>query len=190
MACVLRAGLGLRPRHGRLIVLDRFITPVLGAMLALALLLAGSQWFRASNAQAEADSIKDEFAGYRETQERSAREALQRQATAQAKTAHIQQEAIDAEHLARVAAEAAADRLRAGSGQLQRYAEDLATSLGDRARDSEASTSSQAASTSSAVCPLMLGRLDEAAAAIATAADASRRAGELCQRHYEALSPP
>ncbi|MBT9494945.1 MAG: DUF2514 family protein [Paucibacter sp.] len=159
-------------------------------MLALALLLAGSQWLRASHAQADAARITAAFADYRETQERGTREALQRQATAQAKTAHIQQEAIDAEYLARVAAEAAADRLRAGSGQLQRYAADLAASLGDRARDSAAAESGQAASTAASVCPILLGRLDDAAAAIATVADSSRRAGELCQRHYEALSPP
>lgn len=168
---------------------QRILAPALGLGLAGALLLAGWQWRQAVAARGEVDKIGRTFAEYRETQERQTREALAAEAAKAARTAKLQQEARDAEHIARLAAQADADRLRAGAGQLQRYAQDLATSLGDRARDPAASGSSPAARPAADLSAIVLGRLDEAAEGIVLFADASRRAGQLCQRSYEALTP-
>ncbi len=168
---------------------QRILAPALGLGLAVAMLLAGWQWREAVAARGEVDKIGRTFAEYRETQERQAREALAAEAAKAARTAKLQQEARDAEYLARLAAQADADRLRAGAGQLQRYAQDLATSLRDRARDPAASSSSPAAGPADDLSAILFGRLDEAAEGVVLFADASRRAGQLCQRSYEALTP-
>jgi hypothetical protein len=146
---------------------------------------------RAEIAQAHADTekVRREFGEYRETQERNARQALETQARNAAHTARMRQEAADAEHLARKAAEADAARLRAGNGQLQRYAQDLATSLGDRARDTSAAGSCQAAEGRIRWLAYVVGALDDFAAEAAAEADARGRAGLLCQRTYDALKP-
>ena len=177
-------------------LIQRFLTPALGLALAGALMLAGWQWSqattaRAATARAEAATAKlaAEFATYRETQERQAREALQAMAAEKARTDKLRQEALDAEHLARLAAQADADRLRAGHGQLQRYAQDLAASLGDRARDPAAAGSCPAIQPALDLFADVLGRLDEAAAGVVLHADNARLAGQLCQRTYEALTP-
>lgn len=169
--------------------LSRFLAPALGLALVAALALAGWQWRQAVAARGEVDKIGRTFAEYRETQERQAREAVQAEIAKSARTAKLRQEAIDAEHLARLAAQADADRLRAGAGQLQRYAQDLAASLRDRARDSAAPGSSPATGPAADLSAIVLGRLDEAAEGVVLFADAGRRAGQLCVSSYEALRP-
>lgn len=157
------------------------------AWVILALLLAlGAQTMRVSNAQAETAKVGKDFAQYRETQERQARQALETQQRDAARTALKRQEAADAEFLARQAAEAEAARLRSSHGQLQRYATDLATSLGDQSRDPAAAGSCPAAERARILADVV-GALDDFAERAATAADLARRAGQLCERSYNSL---
>lgn len=155
--------------------------------LLLALGLAGWQWSEAVAARADAASVRLQFAEYRETQERQARQALEKLRVEKARSDKIRQEAIDAEFLARQSAEADAARLRASHGQLQRYAEDLATSLGRAAGDPAIAGRCEAAVNELAV---VVGALDGFAEEAATAADSAIRAGQLCERTHDALTPP
>lgn len=142
-----------------------------------------------AKAMAETEKVTRQFTEYREAQERNARQALETIARDAALTAKKRQEAADAEFLARQAAEADAARLRGTAGQLQRYAADLATSLGDRARDTSTADSCEAADARIVRLSLVVGALDDFAAAAAGAADSARRAGQLCVASYEALTP-
>lgn len=171
--------------------------PLLGwACLALGLMLAGAGMRIATlqvglaQAQANTEKVRREFGDYRETQERQARQALETLARDAAHTAKKRQEAADAEHFARQAAEADAARLRGTAGQLQRYAADLATSLGHQAGDPAAAGSCKAAEARIARLSLVVGALDDFAAEATGAADGARRAGELCELTYDALTPP
>lgn len=169
--------------------MSRLVAIAAGVALASAFALAGFHALQAANARADAAKVRTEFADYRATAERQAREALAKAQADGLRTRKTQQEAQDAEYLARQAAEADAAGLRAGNGQLQRYAEDLSTSLGDRARDLAVASGGPTAQAGGSMCPHMLGRLDEASAEIAQHADAASRAGQLCERSYDALKP-
>lgn len=165
------------------------------ACLGLAVLL-GLQTLRLSEAhtdvataKAETAKVGKDFATYRETQERQARQALETLQRDAALTAKKRQEAADAEHLARKAAEADAARLRQSAGQLQRYATDIATSLGDRARDPTAAGSCPSADARIVRLGIVVGALDDFAQRAVAAADEARRAGQLCVATYEALTP-
>lgn len=168
-------------------LLSKYLTAGLGVALAASLALAGYQWGQATKARGETASARAEFATYRETQERQTREALQALNADKAKSDKAQQEALDAEHHARLATQADADRLRGTAGQLQRYATDLATSLRNSAGDPAAPSSSAPTDTSADLLANLSGRLDEAAAGIALHADTSRVAGQTCERYYDAL---
>lgn len=170
--------------------------PLLGwACLGLVLLLAGAGMrisalkVELSQAEAEMEKVRREFGDYRETQERQARQALETIARDAALTAKKRQEAADAEHLARQAAEADAARLRQSAGQLQRYAADLSTSLSHQARDSATAGSCEAADARIVRLSLVVGALDDFAQQAVQAADDARRAGQLCVASYEALTP-
>lgn len=176
-------------------LLARLLTPVLAIALVAALGLAGWQWVRATKAEARTaaassatERVRAEFATYRETQERNARAAQVLAAQETRRQNQLRQEAIDAEHTARIATEADRDRLRAGNGQLQRYATDLATSLGDRARDPAAARSCSAAEQRIRLLAEVLGEVDQFAAGVAEEADQSWLAGQLCERTYDALT--
>lgn len=168
-------------------LLERIAMPLLGLALAAALALAGWQWREAVAARSDAAAVRLQFAEYRETQERQTRQALEQQRADKARGDKTRQEAIDAEFLARQSAEADAARLRASHGQLQRYAEDLATSLGRAAGDPAIAGRCEAAVNELAV---VVGALDDFAEEAATAADSARIAGQLCERAYQALTPP
>ena len=168
-------------------LLQRLLTPVMGVALVLALITAGVQWRTALIAKAETDRVAAAFDRYRADTERNRAAALAQAAAEKARNEKSRQEALDAEHLARVAAQADADRLRAGNGQLQRLASDLSTSLGDRARDASAPTGCQATEARIQRLAFMVGALDDFAAGAVAAADDSRIRGELCERTYDAL---
>ncbi|RTL37177.1 MAG: DUF2514 family protein [Burkholderiales bacterium] len=157
-------------------------------ILALCVALAG-QSVRLADARADAADVRQKFSEYRETQERQARQALDTLRRDAARTALKRQEAADADYLARRAAEADAARLRATAGQLQRYATDLATSLGDQARGAAAAGSCPATQ-SAGILADMVGELDRFAERAAVAADEARRAGQFCERSYDALKVP
>ena len=165
---------------------------VLPRLLALALVaalaLCGWQWRAATSARAETAAVALAFADYREAQERNTRLALEQQRAEKARADKLRQEALDAEYLARLAAQADADRLRGTAGQLQRYAADLAASLGAASRDPAAASGSAPAGGAADLLAQLSGRLDEAAERIALHAAAAARAGQLCERSYDALT--
>jgi len=170
-------------------LLQRLLAPILGATLVLALIVAGFQWHQAAQLRAAKAEVEAAFANYRSDAERNYAAALAKAAADKARTDKSRQEALDAEQLARVVAQADADRLRAGNGQLQRLAADLSASLGDRARDAAAPAGCQAAEARIRVLSDVVGTLDDFAAGAAAAADDARIRGELCERTYQALTP-
>ena len=168
-------------------LLQRLLAPVMGVALALALITAGMQWRAALIAEAETGRGGAAFDRYRADTERNHAAALALAAAEKARTDKSRQEALDAEHLARVAAQADADRLRAGNGQLQRLASDLSASLGDRARDSSTPAGCAAAEARIQRLAFVVGALDDFAARAVAAADDSRIRGELCERSFDSL---
>lgn len=160
------------------------------ALLA-ALALAGWQWREATAAHAETAEVRLQFATYRETQERQVRQALETLRADKARADKVRQEALDAEHLARLDAEAAARRADAAAGQLRRHAANLAASLHAGAgADPAAAARSEAAAATADLLADLLDRVDSAAGEVGQYADQARRAGQLCERHYGALIPP
>lgn len=157
------------------------LTRILSALLALALLLAGWQWRKAVSIEAEYASYRADISGQISLAEATARAEEQR------RTAQIQ-EAQDAAHKARLAAESDARAARASADRLRQRAAELAASCS--ASNPTPAASSPAASAPGSVLADMLFRVDEAAGELARYADESRIAGQLCERSYEALSPP
>lgn len=170
-------------------ILDRILAPALGLALAAALVLAGLQWRASVTARAEVDRVGRQFAEYRETQERQHAQAMEQLRVDRNRADKARQEALDAEHLSRLAAQADADRLRGTAGQLQRYAQDLAASLRHPPGDPAAAGRSEAAAGAADLLAVVLGRMDEAAAGVVLHADAAGRAGQLCERYYDAVTP-
>lgn len=168
-------------------MLQRLLAPLMGVALVLALITAGMQWRVAQIAEAETGRVGAAFERYRADTERNHAVALAQAAAEKARTDKSRQEALDAEHLARLAAQADADRLRAGNGQLQRLASDLSASLGDRARDASAPAGCAAAEARIQRLAFVVGALDDFAAGASAAADESRIRGKLCERTYDAL---
>lgn len=154
---------------------------ILSALLALALLLAGWQWRKAVSIEAEYARYRADISGQISLAEATARAEEQRR-TIRA------QEAQDAAYKARLAAESDARAARASADRLRQRAAELAASCS--ARDPAPASPGQAASAPGDLLADMLFRLDEAAGELARHADESRIAGQLCQRSYEALSPP
>lgn len=160
------------------------------AVLA-ALALAGWQWREAAQARADAAGVRLQFATYRETQERQAREALETLRADKARADKTRQEALDAESIARADAEADARRADAAAGQLRRHAASLAASLrAATVADPAAAACSAAASATADLLAELLERVDRAASEVGQYADQARRAGQLCERFYGALIPP
>ncbi len=157
------------------------IARILSALLALSLLLAGWQWRKAVSIEDEYASYRADIAGQISLAEATARAEEQR------RTAQIQ-EAQDAAHHARLAAESDARAARASADRLRQRAAELAASCA--ASHPTPAASSPAASAPGSVLADMLGRLDQAAGELARYADDARIAGQLCQRSFEALSPP
>jgi len=156
----------------------------------MALLLAGWQWRAATAARADTADVRLQFSTYRETQERQARQALETRQAEKARADKVRQEAFDAEHLARLASEADARRADAASGQLRRYATDLTTSLRAAAvADPVSAARSEAAAATADLLADLLDRVDSAAGEIGKYADQARRAGQFCERSYQALIP-
>lgn len=156
------------------------ITRALAAALALALLLAGWQWYRATSAISELAAERQAIAQQIQAATDSARAEEQR------RTLKIQ-EAQDAEQIARQAAEADARGARSAADRLRQRAAELAASCA--AGNSAAAPGSPPASTPGLVLADMLGRVAASAGELGGYADRARGAGQLCERSYDALRP-
>lgn len=103
------------------------------------------------------------------------------------RTTTAQQEAQNADHLARLAAQA--DKLRAdvAAVSLRERASRLAAAARCTPSDPAAPSGRQPADAPGDLLADMLGRVDDAAGEIGRYADQARLAGQLCQRSYDAL---
>jgi hypothetical protein len=119
---------------------------------------------------------------------RTAREAEASYRAKEAATAAEHQRITDAAHQQTLAARADADRVRAALDRLRRAAA-AAAHRGDTGPHPAAPASSSPATAASHLPADLLGRLGDAAGELAAAADASRNAGNACQRAYQALTP-
>lgn len=155
------------------------ITRLISGLLALALLLAGWQWRQAVTARADLALYRGKVAEQIQQAEAAARSEEQR------RTAKIQ-EAQDAAHQARIAAESDARAARASADRLRQRAAELAASCS--ASNPAPAASSPAASAPGPVLADMLIRLEEAGREIAEESDRRRIAGIACERVYRALS--
>lgn len=102
-------------------------------------------------------------------------------------TARKIQEALDAEHQARQAAQRDAAAARDAVRSLRQQAADFAA--GRVPGDPAPAASSTPADDRAGVLADMLGSLAERATALAEQADGARIAGQLCERAYDALRP-
>lgn len=98
------------------------------------------------------------------------------------------QEAQDAEYLARQAAQQDAAALRSSRDSLRQRTAAIAAQCSPASP--AASAGSAPASSPGVLLADVQGRLAEAAGQLADAADDARRAGQLCERSYGALTPP
>lgn len=157
------------------------VRAILTAGLLGALVLGGFHFGRA-------ERIAAEFADYRAKVVDQQRQDQERAITQGLKVRKVQQEAVDAEHIARMAAEADARRAVLAHERLQ-Y--DL-RSAGVRfsAPGPVASGECEAARETSAMLADLLGRCSERRRELAQFADESHGAGQLCESIYGALSPP
>jgi hypothetical protein len=164
-------------------LLARLLTPVLGLLLAVALAMAG--WHAH-----QAGEISAEFSDYRAAAERQerAREAAAR--TDEARTRSKQSEAQDDAFLSLKLSADDGRRADAAAGRLRQRADALAASARCPASDPATAASSPPADPASDLLADMLRRVDDAAGTIGRYADEARPAGQLCERSYDALTPP
>lgn len=157
------------------------ITRLISGLLALSLLLAGWQWRQAAIARSDLALYRGQVAERIQQAEATARAEERRRADKI-------QEAQDAAHKSRLAAESDARAARASADRLRQRAAELAASCS--ARDTAPAGPGQAASAPGDLLADMLGRIDQAAGELARHADEARIAGQLCERSYRALTPP
>jgi hypothetical protein len=159
------------------------MTRALLAAVVLLLALLGWQWGRAEHAGRRADGAESSLAA-----EQQARRDEAKARETEFKRAHRLQEALDAEHLARLALEADLRNADAAAVGLRNRARELAAAARQAAPDSGPACSCEAAGASADLLAFMRERLDERAGELARYADQARLAGLTCERAYEALT--
>lgn len=160
------------------------MTRALIVAVLLAALAAVWQWREATAADARAEAAEGQRDAFRKalTDTQAARDEETRRADKL-------QEAINAEHTARLAIEADARRADAAAVSLRDRARHLAAAARCARADPAVAASSPPADAPGDLLADMLGRLDEAAGELAQYADRARLAGQLCESSYEALTP-
>lgn len=153
-------------------------------VVVLLLALLGWQWGRAEHAGRRADQADNTA--------RAASDAHMRESQARAeesRRAKLLQESQDAEHLARLAAQRDAAAARVAADGLRSAARTVANASCPASYPASAAGSAPAGN-GPAVLADVLGELAERADRLAEQADAARIAGQLCERAYDALTPP
>lgn len=160
------------------------MTRALAVIVLLLLALLGWQWGRAEHALRKAESAEAQLIAV------NARIDFETKARAveQARTTKLQ-EAQDADHKARLVAEADARRADAAADSLRERAAQLAAAARCPVQDPAAATSGPPANAPADLLADLLGRSDEIAGELARYADQARLAGQLCERSYQALMP-
>ncbi len=171
---------------------QRLLANVVGFLLGVLLLVLAGAWagyaWRDRGAKADLAECQRVHAEALAITLRTAQQAEASYRAKEAATAAEHQRITDAAHQQTLAARADADRVRAALDRL-RNAAATAAHRGDTGPHPAATASSSPATTASHLPADLLGRLGDAAGELAAAADASRNAGNACQRAYQALSP-
>jgi hypothetical protein len=156
--------------------------------LLAALAMAGWQWHRATSLQAELAQVRAEHA-----QEETRRALAAVKATDQAIEETERRIAAqgEADHVAQLARDRAADDRRAADAEHVRLldAARAAAARGQAGGDPAVAASGPPAGTAANLLVDVLERLDSAAGELASYADAARIAGQQCQADYDALRP-
>lgn len=163
------------------------MTKALAILVVVLLAALGWQWGRAEREARQADTYKAQL------QAANARIDFETKARAVEKSrADKLQEAQDADHKARLAAEADARRADAAAAGLRERARQLAAAARCPASNPASAASGPPANAPADLLADMLERTDEIAGELARYADQARIAGQLCVRAYEALTtdPP
>jgi hypothetical protein len=159
-------------------------------LLAGALALIGVKQVQLSTARTATAEARLDLANYKATAAESARLAERAERAKDARINTEQRKAFDEAATQILTAQADAADARAAGEQLrlqaQRYA-DAARRASARAASVEAGA---AAADPLGVFADVLGRIDQRAGRLAEIADASRIAGQLCERSYDALGGP
>lgn len=165
-----------------------------GLRALAALMLAGALFgagyvVRGAMADAEVSALKQAQAEERaERAEKHANQIAVVRAEEQA-TQRLIQEAQDAETQKRMAAEAARRRADAAAGGLRDELQATRAELDALKNDPATSPGCKAAAEAGAMCSILLGRCNDRRTELADFAESSARAGDLCVRAYEALTP-
>lgn len=170
-------------------MLPRTTLALLVALLA-ALAMAGWQWGRAEGYRADLAKAKNAFADERTALAQAQTKAITEARAEEAATARKIQEALDAEHLARVALEDDLRRADATVVSLRQRTRELAVAARCPASNPATAASSPPANPAADLLAELSSGLDEAAGAIALYAAKASIAGRLCERSYDALGPP
>lgn len=171
---------------------QRLLANVVGFLLGVLLLVLAGAWagyaWRDRGAKADLAECQRVHAEALAITLRTAQQAEASYRAKEAATAAEHQRITDAAHQQTLAARADADRVRAALDRLRRAAA-TAAHRGDTGPHPAAPASSSPATAASHLPADLLGRLGDAAGELAAAADASRTAGNACQRAYQALTP-
>lgn len=160
------------------------MTCTLTIAMLLALLAAVWQWRDATAADARADRASAALAA-----EQGARLKEHEARAEENRRIHILQEALDAEHISRLALEDDVRRADTAAVGLRERARQLAAAARCAPSRAEAAAGGPAAEAPGDLLADMLDRLDERAGELARYADQARIAGSLCERAYDALTP-
>lgn len=160
---------------------------ILSALLALAALVAGWQWYEARIALAE------EKAAHQKTISDHAlalADGIEQARQADLKTINDQREALNAAQTKTDALRIDRDRAAASSRSLRDLLAAERARASATAADPQAAEGCRATARTASVLADLLERVSEERRELAEYADRARIAGQLCQRSYEALSPP
>lgn len=159
------------------------MTKALAVLVVLLLAALGWQWGEAQLSGRRADAANAALGA-----ERTARQNEAAARLTESKRAQRIQEALDAEHLARLEVEADARRADAAAGSLRERARQLAAAARCPAASASAAAGSPPADAPGDLLADLLERLDEAAGEVGRYADQARLAGATCERAYQALT--
>lgn len=159
------------------------------AVALLALSFISGYAVRDKSAEAEIAKLNAVHAAEKTKRAEQHAEDIERVRTEERNTQRKIQEALDAENAKRTAAEAARRKSDAAAVGLRNQLQATRTELADLQADPSTSERCQAAAATGAVCTDLLGQCSERRRELAAFAESSARAGDLCVRTYQALTP-
>lgn len=160
------------------------------ALLAVALALVGWQEVRVSHALTAVAEARTDLADYKATAQESARLAARAALLELERVNSIQRKALDDSAQETRIARDDRDTASAAAAKLRAQAKQFASRIRAALQRTAALESSAAGSDPIGVLTDVLGRCDTRVQRLAEIADASRIAGKLCERSYDALQAP